>query len=521
MIAAGWEIQPMPRFLTRSSQARPRVRAHEASDLARRKTTMTKKDPGIDASRRRLLAGIAAAPAMATLASCSNNSLPTTGSSPAPLGSSAGLPDPAKSGIDHIVVVMMENRSFDHMLGWVPGADGHQAGLKFKDSGGALQDSFRLSQNDAYGFQGCNFVDPDHGYDGGRIEFNKGAMDGFLLTSGTGGNPGDHFPIGYYTADDLPFYKGCADNWTICDRYFSGILSATLPNRMYMHAGQTDRNENTLNTSSLPTIWDLLAAKGLKGMYYAPDLPITALWGTKYLSITQPFDVFLVDAAAGNLADVTFVDPAFGGSVGEGPGISRDDHPHADVRDGQDFLNSVYNALRSSPKWANTLMIVNYDEWGGFFDHVPPPLAPVSDEERNSISPQGNDGRLGMRVPCVLIGPRAKKAHVEHMQFDPNSILNFICWRFGLPGLGVRASTSNNIAYALDFANAPRTDAAAFDVPMGPFGSPCVNQIVPAAGVPLPSLAPVQRAMVMHQLEMSALRNLALRNGFAIGPGFR
>ena len=475
-------------------------------------------------SRRRVLAGLAAAPALATLPGCDSSSIP--GNRDLPRAATAAelglppLPDPKDSGIDHIVVVMMENRSFDHMLGWVPGADGKQGGLTFPDAQRKPVSTFRLSQVPEYGFQGCAWVDPDHGYDGGRLEFHGGAMDGFLLTDGTKAHANDYFPIGYYTAEDLPFYRGCAENWTICDKYFSGILSATIPNRIYMHAGQTDRNSNSLETSTLPTIWDRLAAKGLTGMYYAPDLPLITLWGSKYVNITRPFDEFLVDAAAGRLPNVTYIDPAFGGSVGEGPGLSKDDHPHADVRDGQDFLNTIYDALRSSPQWDKTLLVINYDEWGGFYDHVPPPMAPVSDTEQTGIAPQGNDGRLGMRVPCVLIGPRVKKAQVESLQFDPNSILNLICWRFGLDGLGVRAATSINMAYALDFASAPRSDAPAFSVPAGPFGQPCTNEIVPAAGVPMSAMDPVTRSFAMHQLEMMGLRNLALRSGFSLGPGF-
>jgi phospholipase C len=479
-----------------------------------------RKDSLDDPSRRRILAGLAAAPVVASLGSCAVSSEPDKGAIAAALG--AGLPKPEDSGVDHIVVVMMENRSFDHMLGWVPGAEGKQAGLSYAHKQGGTFPTFALSPDPMYGFQGCNWADPDHGYDGGRIQFNGGKCDGFLKTDGTGANVNDHFPIGYYVADDLPFYKGCAENWTICDRYFCGIMSATIPNRMYMHAGRTDRNENSTNTSTLETVWDRLAAKGHTGRYYAPDLPLTALWGSKYLDITRPYDSFLADAAAGQLADVTYIDPAFGFSVGEGPGLSRDDHPHADVRDGQAFLSQIYNALTASPQWGRTLLIINYDEWGGFYDHVPPPLAPVSADERSNILPQGNDGRLGFRTPCVLIGPRVKKAHVEQMQLDPNAILNLICWRFGLDPLGVRAATSGNLAHALDFSAAPRSDVPAIEVPAGPggvpgapFGQLCSNEL--PVSVPLPEMDPVARSMAMHRLEIQALGNLALRNGFVIG----
>src|SRR5207249_3420573 len=99
------------------------------------------------------------------------------------------LPDPAASGIEHVIVFMMENRSFDHFLGWLPGADGRQAGLAFTDKAGVEHSTYRLSE-----FQGCAHADPDHSWDGGRTEYDNGACDGWLRA---GDN--DEFAIGYYT----------------------------------------------------------------------------------------------------------------------------------------------------------------------------------------------------------------------------------------------------------------------------------------------------------------------------------
>ena len=372
------------------------------------------------------------------------------------------LPDPADAGFDHVVVMMMENRSFDHFLGWVPGADGVQAGVTLRDVAGNPQTSYDLAGN----YQNCHLADPDHTYEGGRTEINAGKMDGFLLTQPAG----DTFPIGYYTAGSLPFFKGCADNWTVCDRYFSGMLGLTTPNRIYMHAGQTDRIENTVALSALPTIWDRMLGAGRTVAYYYADVSYTSFWGSKYSSFSNRYtrDGFAADVASGRLADLTFVDNV-GNTLNEGGAVSQDDHPYGDIRDGQAFLNSVYDALRTGPKWDKTLLIVNYDEWGGFYDHVAPPFAPVSDAERAL----GNDGRLGCRVPCVIIGPRARRGHVEHTQLDPNSILNMLAWRFGFEPLGVRTD-SINIAHALDFSRPPDLSAPAFDVPAGPFGGICV-----------------------------------------------
>lgn len=350
---------------------------------------------------------------------------------------------------------MMENRSFDHFLGWVPGANGRQAGQTFHDANGNPQQTHRLVPD----WQGCGLADPPHGYYDGRIDVNGGKMDGFLHAESTG----DTFPVGYYTADDLPFYAGCAQKWTICDSYHSGILASTQPNRMYIHCGQTDRTTTGSGlpaTSTLPTIWDAASAAGVKAGYYFNNLPYTAIWDAKYLGITKLYSQFAIDAAAGNLPSISYVDPFFYESGLDD--LCNDDHPFADVRNGQAFLNGIYDTLRSAPTWGKTLMVVCYDEWGGFFDHVVPPYMPVSGVERNVV---GNDGQLGIRVPCILIGPRAKQGHVDSTLFEPNSILKFMEWRWNLTPLGVRSAVTNNIAYALDFSDSPRTDAPAFSVP--------------------------------------------------------
>lgn len=406
------------------------------------------------------------------------------------------LPPPEQCGIDHVVVVMMENRSFDHFLGWVPGADGIQSGRSFRDATGAEHASYDLAPD----FQGCALADPSHGYSTGRTQANGEAMDGFLLTQPVG----DTFPIGYYTADSLPFYAGCADHWTICDHYFSGILASTWPNRIYMHAGQTDRANNEGGPCYLPTVWERLSDRGLSGHYYFHDLPMLGIWGPKLLQHARHINEFHDNAAAGTLPSVSYIDPAF---FSEGQGTSRDDHPFADVRDGQVFLNHVYESLVNSPQWSRTLLIVNYDEWGGFADHVSPPYAPVSEVEYQRT---GNDGRLGMRVPCVLIGPHARRGHVAHEQIDPNSILNFLAWRFGFAPLGVRTD-SLNLAHLLDFSGPPRLQAPRFNIPPVYYGGVCDPRVVP-----LERRAIVQQRRDDHQAELERMREIARRAGYPV-----
>jgi phospholipase C len=475
-----------------------------------------RKTPNFNAGRRRFLAGVGAAGSLA-LTGCGPAA---TEAGPEAQARNAQLPDPEASGIDHIVQVMMENRSYDHMLGWVPKSNGIQNQV-FTHTDGRDVETFHMGDSDpAYGFQGCGWEDPAHGYSDGRVHLNNGAMDGFLKTVG---NTNDKFPAGYYNADDLLFYKGVAEHFTICDNYFHGILSSTFPNRMYIHAGATDRNTNTLPwaqqaPSTLPTIWDLLGAKGISCANYFSDLPLTGLWGEKYAAITKPFEQFLADASSGQLPAVSYFDPNFGFSVGESPaGVSRDDHPQADVRDGQVYLTEIYNALRASPNWERTLMIVTYDEWGGFYDHVEPPFGPVSPEEAAF-----NDGRLGFRTPCVILGPRAKRNHVSHLRFDPNSVINLIRWRFGLGALSARDTWSHNMALALDFKNAPNPAAPDFGQPSpgglpansrgAPWGAPCYNYLTNQ--LPLPADAPAGlRAWFEHQAELRPLYEMSKAAG--------
>lgn len=373
------------------------------------------------------------------------------------------LPKPQKSGIEHIVVVMMENRSFDHMLGWVPGANGRQAGLSYLDKAGVAHPTIPLAPD----YQGCSHPDPDHTYAGGRIEYNNGACDGWLRAG-----QNDDYAIGYYTSPDLPFYTGVSQAFTTFDGFFSSIMAGTYPNRIYQHCAQTDRLENSPQLCSLPTIWDRLADHSLTGRYYFSDVPFVALWGTKYLPITRHVTQFLDDCADGTLPQVSFVDPRF---LGAAQGLSNDDHPHADIRNGQKFLNTIYEAVTSSPNWPNTVLVINYDEWGGFFDHVAPTFAPIPPADRAV----GSDGLRGFRIPAFIVSPWSRPGFVSHLPVDHTSILKMIEWRWHLAPLTVRDQTATNLAEALDFSR-PNYDAPALAVPSGPFGSLCFD------GLPVP-----------------------------------
>ncbi|MEU6083775.1 alkaline phosphatase family protein [Streptomyces sp. NPDC047108] len=402
--------------------------------------------------RRSFLAGAGAA--AGALAAGTLAAGPATGETRSRYAPAAALPAPGDSGIDHIVVVMMENRSFDHYLGWLPGADGKQAGLRYTDTAGVEHETHHLTA-----FNGCGFADPDHSYEGGRVELNNGACDGWLRA---GGN--DELAIGYYEAADLGFYGKAARDWTVCDRYFSAVMAETYPNRIFQHAAQTDRIHNSFDLVKVPTIWDRLAAKGLSRRYYFSDVPFTALWGTKYLGITRQYSSFKSDAAAGKLPAVSFVDPRF---LGAGIGMSGDEHPLSDIRVGQNFLNGVYEAVTSSPNWERTVLVVNYDEWGGFFDHVVPPEGP-------DPRPDLGTGLRGFRVPCLVISPRAR-SRVAHDVYDHASVLKMIEWRHGLEPLTVRDADARNLAEVLDFSTPPvTTPPPRYDVPSVQ-ATPCLD----------------------------------------------
>ena len=367
------------------------------------------------------------------------------------------LPKPKNSGIEHIVVVMMENRSFDHFLGWLPGANGKQAGLTYVDATGVTHSTYPLAPD----YQGCGHPGPDHSYEGGRVEYNNGACDGWLRA---GSN--DIFSIGYYEQKDLAFLGQAAPAWTTCDSYFAAIMAETFPNRIYQHAAQTDRLDNALlPLSTLPTIWDRLAERGISSSYYFSDFPFLALWGVKYLPISQTINQFYTDCAAGTLPQVSFVDPRF---VGEAEGLSNDDHPFADIRNGEAFLNSVYEAVISSPNWRNTVLVINYDEWGGFFEHVAPSTAPIPPAD----AALGDDGLRGFRVPALVISPWAARRSVAKGLYDHTSVLKMIEWRYDLEPLTVRDATANNLIEVLDFTR-PNVMAPRFSVPEGPFGTTC------------------------------------------------
>ena len=326
------------------------------------------------------------------------------------------LPPAGAPGIDTVVVVMMENRSIDHFFGWVPDlVPGFEATQDQTYSGVRTNHWGAGGRGD---YAGCGYGDPAHGWDTGRAQKDQGFL---------GPNSGnDEFAVSYYEAVDLPVYQQLVGTFTTFDQYFCSIMASTYPNRYYMHSAQSGGIENNdfppergeLTGWNWPTIWDLLDSNGITSAYYFSNLPAIGLWGPKYAHKARHISHYYEDALAGLLPQVSFVDPFF--TV---EGLANDDHPHADIRLGQEFISAVVSTFIRSPQWQRGALFVNYDEWGGFWDHITPP---VVDDPRGSLG----FGQLGFRTPTLLISPYARGPRVDHGLYDHTSILEFIEDRF-------------------------------------------------------------------------------------------
>jgi phospholipase C len=452
--------------------------------------------------------------------------------SQATASASARFPNGSK-GVEHVVVLMMENRSFDHFLSWLPDADGRHD-MTYLSTDGNVYPNYPLAPD----FQGCGYSDPDHSWEGFLVQRNFGKMDGFLQRpTAPANNPGvtlaaaNTFPVGYYTnhhhdhtrktVPDLPVIGALAENYTVLDRYFCSFAGETFPNRFYQHAARTDRDHNNVTISKLPAIWDRLSpvpnTQGVPtGGYFFRDLPFLALWGLKYFPFWHPFAAgdtdalgipvttlpFLDTVAQGLLPNVSFVDPAF--DV-EGKGTSADDHPLADIRLGERFIADAYHALATAGYLDNTVLVITFDEWGGFFDHVPPPRV-VDDTNPATVDHSGDsttptDGQLvpdyrqlGFRVPAIVVSNLADRRVDHHGPYDHTSTLKLIESAFGLPSLTARDAHARSLGHVLD--RRPRRPVPAGEIPtssqvLGPVSDAAA--VCSAGSVPSVSPAPVHR----------------------------
>ena len=380
------------------------------------------------------------------------------------------LPQPKEAPFDTVVVLMMENRSFDHMLGWLPGANGRQQGLVYADRLGVPQATWPLAPD----FQGCAYEDPDHTWPGIAIQYADGRCDGFLQTA----KIGDRFPIGYYRKEDLPILGALATNYTTFDNYFCSMMGPTWENRLYQLTGTTqiDMPDGFPKTDAdrpclIPTaIFDRVFEAGLTSGYYYHGEPMTGLFRSKkYDLISYHIDRFWEDAQKGKLANVVFVDPNYTDAA-EDDGTSNDYHHKGSVLVAEAFVAQVYNALKDSPQWGRMVFVLKFDEHGGFFDHVPPPTT-QDDTPQVGAGPFPNLKRLGFRVPAIAMGPFAPKKIEQAGPYEHCSILKMIEWRWGLEPMTLRDSYAKNLADALDFTK--RREAIALPAFTAPPATVC------------------------------------------------
>ena len=391
--------------------------------------------------------------------------------------------------IRHVVVLMLENRSFDHMLGdanrLYSELDGipQDADKKYSNTSRKTGKIYRQQPNAAESVP----IDPPHELadalrqigDAGGTEM-AGFVDAYENVRGVDANDTSqveqvmaYFPMGDRAADDsLPALHALARNFLICDHWFSSLPGPTWPNRLFAHSGTclghvlmpSRADPGHLYNYDQLTIYDRLQRAGKKWRIYHRGIPqsviLTRLWskyGTSF--ITDAFATmgeFFADAK-GNEADFpayTFIEPDYFGDD------ENDQHPPADVSPGDRLIAKVYNALRANKElWNSTLLIITYDEHGGFYDHVPPPPTIAPDKHTHEYS----FTRLGVRVPAILVSPWVRRG-VCSTTFDHTSILRYLCDKWGMGPLGERTSTragqyqANSFHDELTRYTAPRPD---------------------------------------------------------------
>jgi phospholipase C len=362
--------------------------------------------------------------------------------------------------IDHIVVIMMENRSFDHYFGHLRRKSGPPKGASNPDPTGGKP--IKPFHDKLY----CEVADLDHSWDASHNEWDGGAMDGFTTENALAVDPTGHRTMAYYTAKDLPYYYKLYRSFAMGDRYFCGLLGPTFPNRYYLLAATSFGHiSNTFPDLSGPeysqrSIFNVLdeAPTPITWKVYYSDLPFAGIFGyvrhNRTANLVQLGDddsknPFLLDAAAGTLPQVSFVDPSF---VGE---TENDEHPPTNPQLGQAFVAKLVNAvLANADLWKRTAIILTYDEHGGFYDHVPPPLACKPDDIEPILDPgdvQAEFDRHGIRVPLAIVSPYARKHFVSHRVYDHTSILRFIETRFDLPALTRRDANADPFSDMFDF----------------------------------------------------------------------
>jgi phospholipase C len=390
----------------------------------------------------------------------------------------ASRPYGADIPIDHIVVMMMENRSFDHYFQKLP--EYGQPDVEVAPEGYTNPDDVGSPVALHRETQLC-FVDTNHEWTGTHEQINGDKMDGFFAT-----NDGWHEQpaggsldmlsggraLGYYTQDDLPFYYWLANEFSIADHYHSSVAGPTWPNRMYLYAASSFGAVHNDFVTPDKTIFDYLEMRQVSWRVYVSTTPGAAIFVEKYLEYTKheehghfvPIANYFEDLKNGTLPQVVFVDP---GIAREGY-AQNDEHPPAIAMLGEQFAATVIDALAKSSAWDRSALFLTYDEHGGLYDHVVPPPACPPDDTTPILKDGDTDAKfdqLGIRVPLIVVSPYAKKHFVGHRTYDHTSIVRFIEARHQMPAMTNRDANAEAPWEMFDFENPPHAEAPTFAMP--------------------------------------------------------
>ena len=286
--------------------------------------------------------------------------------------------------IQHVIVLMQENRSFDHYLGHLPGRGQDDVDVPDDSAANPTSPGADGSGPPAsvswYHAGGACFDNPNQSWSSSHAAWDQGRNDGFVIASSgandaEGNDPTGRRAMGYYDDGDIPFYYQLASTFAISDRYFSDLLGPTLPNRLYLYAGSSfGIVDGDADLDLHDTIFHELDARNISWKVYQSDVAagfLTASFLLDSIGHLASLDDFAADARNGTLPAVAWVDPAFLGDAA----TRTDEEPPADMQVGQQFVYRQVSALMSSPSWATSALFITYDEAGGMYDHVAPPAA--------------------------------------------------------------------------------------------------------------------------------------------------
>lgn len=383
-----------------------------------------------------------------------------------------------------IVVVMMENRSFDNLLGYLSLGPHSRANVEGLGKTPDWEDKFAsVYKGDRYRpfllTDPYDPIDADPPHERDPIALQMGApvdgvfpMNGFVTNYATAKGakppaPGSNPPVmGYFTAEQAPVTDFFARKFTICDHWFSALPAGTQPNRLMAMSGYSRIDVNQVPLPDQELVYDWLTRHGIRWRVYHEELPFYAMMPRWVLEMIggknfRPLDQLFGDVEnepPDEFPQVVFVEPAY--TDAPHLGVSSDDHAPSAIRGGQEFLLEVYRSVTNDPDlWSGTVMIVTYDEHGGFFDHVSPPAIRTDPPPRASYARPFET--LGVRVPAFVISPFAKPGAVFNGLLDHTSILKFIGQKFGPGGSYSDVVDRRPVGSVVDVLDASNTGSAA------------------------------------------------------------